>query len=341
MTSRSRDARACAAIVLSLSVALVVAGSVHAWATSSRDANAEAAAQLVQRMRDAPTRQDFAGTATIVWRAGSSLRRAEVQVHDSGGSLEVSSGDEAAFDDGRHTYLRDELGWTSVLIPNAETLPAPGHHWALSTETGPLVAGRPTAQVVVTRQNGSVAQRLLIDRDSGLLVSREVLDPRGQLQRSVVFTTLEVGDVGATVKVPTNAHEARVEALAAVPDGYRAPASPGGGYRLVTRARQGDGILLFYSDGIFTASVLEQQGTLDWHALPGGGTSETVAGRRVRHYTDPSGDVLVWQGDGLVYTVVSDAPTDVTDRMVDGLEAPARSVPEGIADFVLGPFGWR
>jgi sigma-E factor negative regulatory protein RseB len=100
-------------------------------------------------------------------------------------------------------------------------------------------------------------------------------------------------------------------------------------------------VLLFYSDGIFTASVFEQRGTLDWSALPEGGSDTRLAGTRTRTYHDPSGDVVVWSRNGLVYTCVSDAPSDVFAAMVGRLADAGRSTPESVVDYVLGPFGWN
>ena len=50
---------------------------------------------------------------------------------------------------------------------------------------------------------------------------------------------------------------------------------------------------------------------------------------------------MVWARNGLVYTCVSDAPSDVFANMVDQLADSGRSAPESIVDFVLGPFGWN
>ena len=78
-------------------------------------------------------------------------------------------------------------------------------------------------------------------------------------------------------------------------------------------------MLLFYSDGVFTASVFEQQGDLDWGALPGGGSDTQLADTRTRTYHEASGDVAVWERNGLVYTCVTDAPSDVFSGMVGAL----------------------
>jgi hypothetical protein len=100
-------------------------------------------------------------------------------------------------------------------------------------------------------------------------------------------------------------------------------------------------VLLFYSDGMFSASVFEQRGDLNWDTLPAGGTTAEIDGTRTRRYHEANGEVLVWERDGLVYTSVSDAPSDVFERLVDGLAVPDPSVPESIVNYVLGPFAWR
>ena len=138
----------------------------------------------------------------------------------------------------------------------------------------------------------------------------------------------------STATPPTGVRTQTAEKLTSVPDGYRAPGSPAG-FELVTRSRHPDGVLLFYSDGVFTASVFEQQGDLDWGALPKGGTDT-----RTRTYDEASGDVAVWERNGLVYTCVTDAPSDVFAHMIGALASDGRSTPEAVVDFVLGPFGW-
>jgi hypothetical protein len=322
---------------------LALAGPIGAWgAASGESADAREAARLVTGTRDAAAQYDFSGTATVSWNAGDGTRHAQVAVHDAGGSIEIVSGDGSVIDEGRHTYVRDRSngpGWTSVLVePMAGDLPAPGTHWALSTKPGRPVAGRPTTVVVAARADGTPASVLNVDDETGLLLGRQVLGPAGRVERSVVFDTIEIGSAGAAVDAPSVATK-QAPRLSSLPSGYRAPVTTAG-YDLVTRSRHPDGVFLFYSDGIFSASVFEQQGQLDWGALPKGGSTRELAGTRARSYRQPSGNVLVWERDGLVYTCVSDAPSDVFGRIVDGLAGAGLSTPESVVDYVLGPFGW-
>jgi hypothetical protein len=322
---------------------LALAWPISAWgAASSESDDAREAARLVTRTRDAASQYDFSGAATVRWNTGDGTRRAPVEVHDAAGSIKIVSAAGIVIDEGRHTYLRDPRtapGWTSVLVePTARNLPGPGSHWELTTEPGRTVAGRATTVVVATRPDGTPAQRLFVDDDTGLLLGREVLGPTGRVERSVVFDDIAIGTAG-TVDAPRVTTE-QAPRLSSLPSGYRAPSSTAG-YDLVTRSRHPDGVLLFYSDGLFTVSVFEQQGQLNWGALPAGGRTGEVAGTRTRGYREPSGNVLVWERDGLVYTCVSDAPSDVFSKMVDGLAGAGRSTPESVVDFVLGPFGWN
>jgi len=125
-----------------------------------------------------------------------------------------------------------------------------------------------------------------------------------------------------------------------VPSGYRAPSRPGAGYRLVTRTRTPAGVLLYYDDGIFSASVSEQRGQLDWGGLAAGGASGDVEGVEVVRYAEPNGNAVVWEGDGVVYAAVSDAPSDVLDQLITGFAGGGRSVPQSVVDYVLDPFAW-
>jgi hypothetical protein len=181
---------------------------------------------------------------------------------------------------------------------------------------------------------------MFVDDATGLLLAREVLGSDGRVERSLAVTEIDLSPTSSAVDLPTHARAQVAQPLRSVPDGYRAPRSPGAGYELVTRSRQRDGVLFFYSDGIFSASVFEQRGDLAWDSLPAGGTTLDISGNRTVRYDEPSGEALVWESGGVVYTTVSDAPSDVFERMVGELAPTHRSTPESVVDFVLGPFGW-
>jgi hypothetical protein len=331
-----------ATVALCTLVVLATAWPIATASTAGNDTDAARAANLVRGTRAAAAAHDFTGVATVAWTTATGKRTAQVHVTDDGGDVSVSAADgRAVIDEGRRTYLRDHLGWTGLVVePTARALPAPAHRWTLSTGGTRTAAGRPATVVLATRRDGTPAQRLVVDDATGLLLAREVLGPQGRPERSVRFASIDIGERPATAPTPpADVHTPIAEKLTSVPDGYRAPGSPAG-FELVTRSRQSNGVLLFYGDGVFTASVFEQQGDLDWGSLPGGGSDTQLADTRTRTYHEPGGDVAVWERNGLVYTCVTDAPSDVFASMVGALASDSRSTPESVVDFVLGPFGW-
>jgi hypothetical protein len=329
-------------VALCTLAAFALAWPIAASSGSATSTDAREAARLVRGTRDAATDLDFTGVATITWTTPKGKQSARVHVSDVGGAVSVSAADgNTVVDEGRRTYLRDRLGWTGLVVePTARNVPEPDQRWALATGGTRTVAGRPATVVLARRPGGEPAQRLAVDEATGLLLAREVLGPNGRVERSVQFSTIDVGERDThAVSPPDHVRSESAEKLTSVPDGYRAPSEPAG-FELVTRSRHPDGVLLFYSDGVFTASVFEQQGDLDWGALPSGGTDSQLADTRTRTYHEASGDVAVWERNGLVYTFVTDAPSDVFTQMVGALASDTRSTPEAVVDFVLDPFGW-
>ena len=161
--------------------------------------------------------------------------------------------------------------------------------------------------------DGTPAQRLASTTHTGLLLAREVLGPDGRVERSVRFTTHRRRRAPRRDRPPRRASTAGTAEKLTV--GARRLPRAGVGRQATswsTRSRHPDGVLLFYSDGLFTASVFEQQGRprlgLRCRAAARRASSPTHAART---YREPSGDVLVWERDGVVYTCVSDAPSDV------------------------------
>ncbi|MCZ7527450.1 MAG: hypothetical protein M5U14_14335 [Acidimicrobiia bacterium] len=125
-------------------------------------------------------------------------------------------------------------------------------------------------------------------------------------------------------------------------DPFRAPETAGDGYGLVARHRHADGTLqLFYSDGVFGISVFEQRGRLDARRLPAGGRVDEVAGDEAHRYPVPGGEVLVWEGDELVFTCVGDAPIEDLRTFAEDLaREPEPGILTSLARAVLAPFRW-
>jgi sigma-E factor negative regulatory protein RseB len=311
--------------------------------TDAAGQGSSAAAPLVAQMRDAAAQWAFGGNVALTWRDpvdSGKVRRANVDVTAAYGTVEVAAGANRIVDNLGTTYVLGDKGWSTVLIaPLTHQPPSADHEWTLSSRPGPTIAGRATTAVTVSRDGRGVVQRLFLDDDTKLLLGRDVIDADGRIERSLRFTTF--GIQGGPRPIGPQG-ESSGTSLRHVPADYVAPSSTKGGYELIAKANGSDGgVQLSYSDGIFSVTIGERTGELDWDALAKGGTSATVAGHAARVYAEPGGTVIVWQGDNVVFTCVSDAPMDVTATMISGLSPAGRSTIERIADYVLGPFGWH
>jgi hypothetical protein len=135
----------------------------------------------------------FSGVVRVTWLDHGKPNDITVSVIDDNGAIEVESGQARVFDSGTRTYFKNRLGWSSALIePLPENVPAPDHRWTLRVRPGPTIVGRPTRLIEATRSNGSAAQKLYLDHDTNLLLRRDVLDDRGQVQRSLTFLDLDI-----------------------------------------------------------------------------------------------------------------------------------------------------
>jgi Putative zinc-finger len=105
----------------------------------------------------------------------------------------------------------------------------------------------------------------------------------------------------------TSAEVAGLGAPYAAPDSLDSALSRIGAYG------KGPVVQLFYSDGSDAISLFEEEGTLDWSALPAGGEEVDVGDGRGwigATTTDPPQNVLVVPKGAVVYTLVSQLPKD-------------------------------
>ena len=200
-------------------------------------------------------------------------------------------------------------------------------HYSLSVVGEDRVAGR-AVDVVAARRPGATADspdaaRFWLDRDSGLVLRREVYDRHGRTTRASAFVEIAIGRGTMAVGSGDRAWSASIDtaALDRMRDrGWHCPAVLPGPLSLVDARRGGqDGSIvhLSYSDGIGTVSVFEQRGRLDAAALADH-RRDVVDG----HVVWVRGEVpkrVVWTSGRTVYTVVADAPERTVDQVVAAL----------------------
>lgn len=178
-----------------------------------------------------------------------------------------------------------------------------------------MAVGRVARIVAVRRHDGSLAARYWLDSSTGLPLRREMFDERGHLVNEGAFINISLGP-SAPGPAPSQAAQAwsadaaRISELSRLrKQGWPVLSRLAGDMSLVgVRRDQGkSGVVVdaSYSDGLSVVSVFMQRGQLVG-ALPGWRADE-VRGLPV-YSSEPDHRSLAWSADGVVYTVISDAP---------------------------------
>jgi sigma-E factor negative regulatory protein RseB len=185
--------------------------------------------------------------------------------------------------------------------------------------------GRPATVVEAHRADGSVAARFWIDRDTGVLLSRDVFDSRGRKAISEGFQQFAVtpgqGRPAGFGPLAGSRISMWARATSGSLWGWHAPRELPGRLSLFDArqagGRGGDAVQLAYSDGISSVSVFVQRGQLD-ESKYSGWDRASVDGRTVFEKTGQEW-LAVWGSGGRVFTVLATAPSATAQAAVAAL----------------------
>jgi hypothetical protein len=302
--------------------------------------------EILEAARQRAASIDYSGVVHIEWYDGTQALSARVLVRQEGDVLEAGS--ESLVDGpGPAAGAREDAAWTfGSRDPSVHDGPSPGEKYRIRVGARLALGGR-SAQLLEARRraDGTVAQRMLIDDATGLVVEREIYERDGSLVQSMAFERLwkdpdAVVLVEADGAAPVVGGDAAAEVVGDLRAPLRDPASVGDGFALVGRWTRPDGVShLLYSDGLFGVSVFEQAGRLDWGALPAGGQGTSIGGLPALRYSLPMGPAVIWERDGVVFTLVGAAATDELAAIgADVSSPPAGNAIVRFARFALDPF---
>lgn len=291
------------------------------------------ALQLLEKAERAPATTAYHGVQFIsAWTEyGASGLVVEVN-HRPGVGTSVHT-DGNAYTAPADTYVPADDKQPS-LVSGSNALALLTTNYELIRAGGRTVAGRAT-DVVEARRPGArtPSGRFWIDVETGLVLRREVYDDRGRTTRASAFVEIEVGRAHirgrARSRLPAAwPQEVADEDFARMrADGWHCPKRLAGSLSLVD-ARRGGGarapiLHLSFSDGLSSVSLFEQRGRLNVDKLEGyqatsrhGGTVYERAGVPMR---------VVWESEGMVFTIVADAPATTVDEVVSALPQPDQS----------------
>ncbi len=301
---------------------------------SADDADEQRGVRLMEAAVAACQTVSYHGDQIVAWSGPGGTSSYLIQVWHKPGSPEIADGD----DDGDVRAGPDDQSNASVGL-----ITSGGHvvagvlsvsSWMLAlmrsnyviTYSGPgSVIGRPAVTVTLRRPDGMVAARYWLDQVTGLPLRRQVFDARGHLANEGAFTDLTIGsgDLGDEPEPSAGAWSSKpaVITLASLrKQGWLVPSALADDMALVSvttsSTRSGAVVDASYSDGLSVVSVFMQRGELPAQ-LPGWHRAD-VSGVAV-YSSEPDDRSLAWSAQGIVYTVIADAPQETVAGVVAGL----------------------
>ena len=310
--------------------------------------DAPAAVRALERAVQAARSTPFTAVAAIQdWGADGGVARLVdvVRVPGEGTLVRVRGADGTV----ESTRVSTDTGVpTAAPSDSGRVLGLLARNFAVSVGGQDAVAGRASDLVVARRADGRVAARFWLDRETGLVLRREVYDASGRTAQAATFLSLRLAPDGeppvpgglsailATAVAPRSAGATGSddppwtspadagEVAAMRGHGWACPEALPEGLVLfdVRRGATADGDLLqmIYSDGLATVSLFEQRGHLAEDALEGFQRAD-VGGTTAWTRAGPPAQV-VWESDGSVLTLVADAPADLVSAVVAALPGP-------------------
>lgn len=193
-----------------------------------------------------------------------------------------------------------------------------------------LDTGPATLVQLTERETATPRERLYIDAETGLVVRRETFDREGDPVRVLAFTRLDAHE-DTVVRPEDDDLEVERRALTRADaeqlrdQGFLIEETLPAGYALVDAHEVDDASVptlhLVYSDGLYALSLYQQQGRLATSAVEGAARLTTDAGDHVWRWPGSEPRRVVWTGDRLTFTALTDAPTDELLTVAGGLPA--------------------
>jgi hypothetical protein len=312
-------------------VAVLAVGLVGAFASPSSASQAStkphprahgegAAIGYLRQAAAAPDLVSYYGTRVVLVASPQGATTVQVDVRHVPGqgtkiNVRTDHGDES-----EALFLGDRRSGSQSLRPNQLRLLVA--NFDLRVEGPAILAGR-QAVVVDADHPGVEAAKFWIDRSTGLLLRTEVYGADGRLWRASAFVHVRIDQhafmehLPPVVQVPDEVAVSRRSIPGLRHAGYRCPIQLGSGFALtdIDRLRESTPVVhMTYTDGLSVISVFEQRGALAASAVKGY-LPMTIDGQRVHlRYGLPTS--IMWASNGVVYTVLTDAPDTTLAHIV-------------------------
>ena len=300
------------------SAAVVPTVATAAAAVGTPEASDPAALRLFARAQAAARTLAYGGVTVVSrWERGVTSSVVVDVDHQPGEGTFVAAGGGAADDASQTPTFALESGPAD----EAAMLAALVRNYRLVSAGGAVVVGRPAQVVEVDRADGTVAARYWIDRGTGLVLRRVLLDEQGDQVESTGFVQVTFDPAP---EPSASASAMAAQAWSVVPasgvaalraSGWPVPEDLSGGLDLYQVREQqsasGPCVQLSYTDGLVAMSVFLQRGALDTSSLSGY-RALTFDGGQV--WSRAGSLFFAWQTTGPAAT---SAPADATTASRD------------------------
>lgn len=360
----ARRGRTGAFLALFLAGLLVaVPGPSAAWTQDGAGGAAESEPSwrpLLRRAADAARRQEHSGdTLWVVWTdQGPHVTLSAVRW--DGGQFVVSMADRYTVRLGASggSLVDHEQGWRATLGAVESRRTALERKYEVAAADDERLLGRPCTRLEIRRRaDGSLRERLCIDKATGLLVRRESFEGADRRVRLFTYLALDVGPRVPRSVRPSRSGDRSVRrrATSAMPVGPAAlealraagwviPESLPGGYEPVgvyaVDGVDGQPLQIVYDDGLYTVSLFQQRGRPDWESLPDGARRSEDMAQPAFEWPGALPRRLVWEAGGTTFSLVGDAPPGEFVTIADSLPRPAVPGPAARVRRGLGRL-WR
>ena len=281
----------------------------------------------------------YRGVQIVAWTSPEGSSSYLLDIWHRSGQAELAKTDDDGDSDGRSsgqvpgTSSGASVGVLSITSPMLTLLRA---NYVIEYSGPGSASGRAALIVTIRRHNGSLAARYWLDRSTSLPLRREMYDRGGHRVSEGAFIDLTVGESEVRSEpgvlgpawspyapAAARTHGARptkARLLALHASGWPVRRTVAGNMALAgvtsTATTSGQVLDASYSDGLSVISIFMQRGALSGK-LPGWHKSR-IAGLTV--YATAAGDLdeqgLAWSADGIVFTVIADAPPGTVTEVV-------------------------
>lgn len=277
-----------------------------------------ALADDVADMMEEASEAEFHGSGVMMasWGTDSAAtiyditRSAGMSMIEGPGGAMLSHGGVAAVRSGSDWYGTEIEAWAAWSVSDRYSL-------GESIETSRL--GRPALQMTVL-EDGTPRIRMILDAESRVPLSTEILDGDGAVFRMAALITFEPG----TGDMPDDMPEIEVmETVHPMAASTSLPSAMAGYLRADVYDAGGGTIQTFYTDGIFSFSVFEAKRGQRPAAFDRA-TEFATGGNRYRRIITPTNTWVHWDAPDRSYVLVGDLPPDHLMDVLDLLPSPGQ-----------------